>query len=170
MNPFIPNDLFYPLHIGYQWIYNNSNVETIVDTATFNGNLYYNIESSIIQPDFWIRQNDNAVCFIDTNDNSEHILFDFSAKPGNSWDMPDGYGCTVGDKIQLISDSETITTPTGKFYNCYHFYHISHCMDGGLRHTWFAKGVGIVKYIYDSWFGIRESLLTSYSFVNPVSN
>ncbi len=66
MNPFIPNninDSFYPLHIGNQWTYNVQfpNTESVVDSATFNGITYYNIKSShIIQPDFWIREYDNA--------------------------------------------------------------------------------------------------------------
>ncbi len=176
MNPFIPNnksDSFYPLNIGNQWTYNEQfpNTESVADTAIINGTTYYNIKSShIIQPDFWIRENDNIVYFFDTQSNSEHILFDFKTKSGDSWDMPDGFGCTIGDRIELVSDSETISTPIGTFHNCYHFHHKTRCMDGGLRDTWFAKGIGIVKSIQDSWSGYQEYLLVRCSFTNSIKN
>ncbi|MFH1006084.1 MAG: hypothetical protein V1800_01115 [Candidatus Latescibacterota bacterium] len=180
MNPFIPNngsDSFYPLHIGNQWTYSNQwtyngqfqNTESVVDSATFNGLTYFNIEGShVIQPDFWIRESDNAVYFFDPESNNEHILFDFRAKSGDSWDMPDGFGCTVGDRIELLSDSETISAPIGTFHNCYHFHHKTRCMDGGLRDTWFVKGIGVVKSVQDSWFGYQEYLLVSYSFTKSI--
>ena len=175
-NPVISNnnsDSFYPLQIGNLWNYNEqfTNNEKVADTATFGGSKYYNIKSShIIQPDFWIREKANTIYFLDPEINDEYILFDFNANSGDSWAMPDGFGCTFGDRIILLSDSETVRTPAGTFYNCFHFQHETRCMDGGLRDTWFAKGIGIVKSIQDSWAGYHETLLVSYSFVDKENN
>jgi hypothetical protein len=83
--------------------------------------------------------------------------------------MPDGFGCSVGDRIKLISTSETVKTPSGTFNNCYHFKHETRCMDGGLRDSWFYKGIGIVKTVKDSWTGYTENILVGYSFENSTN-
>ncbi len=170
LNSITPNgygDAFYPLSIGNQWTYNEQypNTEIVVDTVIINGEIYYNINGSqIIQPDFLIREYNNAVYFFDLEGKREHLLFDFNAKSGDSWDMPSGFGCSFGDRIKLISSSETVKTPCGTFYNCYHFRHETRCMDAGLRDSWFSKGIGIVKSVQDSWSGYKENVLVGYSF------
>ena len=168
LNSITPNeygDVYYPLSIGNQWTYNEQypNTEIVVDTMMIGEKIFYNINGSqIIQPDFLIRESNNAVYFFDLKGNREHLIFNFNANSGDSWDMPDGFGCFFGDKIKLISKSEVVKTPAGTFNNCYHFQHEARCMDGGLRDSWFAKGIGIVKTVQDSWIGYVEFVLVSY--------
>ena len=152
-NPVISNDdisgfSFFPLQIGNQWIYNEQfpQTETIVNEAIFNGTTYYNIEGShILQPDFWITEKDHALYFLNTEDTSEHLLFDFAANYGDSWAMPDGFECVFGDSITFMSDTVTVYALNDTFYNCYHFQYKKVCNDGGLLDTWIAKRIGIVK-------------------------
>jgi len=159
---------FFPLQVGNQWIYEikihnistQIDTETIVEKANYFGSAYYRFnQNPLIHSDLWITEKDSAVYFINTKDSSEHILFDFTAKPGDSWAMPERFDCEVGDSIILLSDTTTLITEYSTFYNCYHFKHKSFCMDGGMVESWFVKDVGFVKNIYETYFGYAEMTL-----------
>ena len=170
-NPFIPDDYknaFYPLHIGNQWTYNQQypSVETVTSSAIFAGKTYFNIEGSqLLQPEFWIREHENVIYFFDKEKNSEYKLFDFRADPGTEWDLPGGYGCNFGERIEVVSRAETLDTPLGSFSDCYHFHHIGGCADGGVEDTWFVRGVGLVKSVHEFWSGYREFYLVGYTLL-----
>ncbi|MBU0561491.1 MAG: T9SS type A sorting domain-containing protein [Bacteroidota bacterium] len=161
---------YFPMSIGNEWEYYSDfepHSEIIVDTLRMNGVLYYGF-TRLADPVFWQREYEDKVYYLDLSDSTEFLLFDFTIDIGDSIELPSGYECSYGRKIFLVSKSDTIITPSGIFYNCYHFEHKINCNDAGILDTWFAKGIGKVKYIADYFVGTQEFPLNSYSIVTSV--
>lgn len=49
------------------------------------------------------------------------------------------------DRAEVISTSETVTTPAGTFHNCVHMKETSAIEKGVIEHKWYAPGVGMIK-------------------------
>jgi len=161
---------FYPMAIGNEWEFNSDfdpHSDIIGDTMEVNGIVYYGFGRTSDAPEYLLRTDKDIVYTLNTFDNKEYILFDFTMGVGDSVLLPEEYGCSFGTKIFLISKNDTIITPAGTFYNCCHFKHITNCNDAGIHDTWFSENVGKVKYVAEYIAGIREFLLTKYSI--PVS-
>ena len=159
---------YYPLCIGNQWNYSNeyfTETEKIVDTTVIKGILYYGLALWEEEADYWIREDSNRIYLLDNIDSTEFVLFDFNTDIGESWELPAGYGCSFGTKITLTGREDTITTTAGTFLNCYHFEHQPLCVDAGIHDTWFAEGIGKVRYTADNFAGMLHNDLVSYSIV-----
>ncbi|MDP3151011.1 MAG: T9SS type A sorting domain-containing protein [Ignavibacteria bacterium] len=162
---------YFPMSIGNEWGYYSNydpHSEIIVDTLRKNGVLYYGFTRSVTEPEYWLREYGNRVYYLNLTDSTEFILFDFTINIGDSIELPSGYECSFGRKIFLVSKSDTIITPAGTFYNCYHFDHGIYCMDAGIHDTWFAKGIGKVKYVAEYIVGINNFLLNTYSILTSI--
>ncbi|MFA6597112.1 MAG: T9SS type A sorting domain-containing protein [Ignavibacteriaceae bacterium] len=162
---------YFPMSIGNEWGFHSDfdpHSEIIVDTLRKNGVLYYGFTRSVTEPEYWLREYGNRVYYLNLTDSTEFILFDFTINIGDSIELPSGYECSFGRKIFLVSKSDTIITPAGTFYNCYHFEHRINCMDAGIYDTWFAKGIGKVKYVADYIVGIKDFLLNTYSILTSI--
>jgi len=48
------------------------------------------------------------------------------------------------DRVENVSDRETVATPAGKFKNCVHAVETTP-LEKGTAHKWYAAGVGAVK-------------------------
>lgn len=49
------------------------------------------------------------------------------------------------DRVEIVSNSETVTTPAGTFRNCLHHLETTPLEKGAANHKWYAAGVGQVK-------------------------
>lgn len=162
---------YFPMSIGNEWEFYSDfdpHSEIIVDTLRKNGVLYYGFTRSVTEPEYWLREYGNRVYYFNLADSTEFMLFDFTINIGDSIELPSGYECSFGRKIFLVSKSDTIITPAGTFYNCYHFEHRINCMDAGIHDTWFAKGIGKVKYVAEYFVGIKDFLLNTYSILTSI--
>jgi hypothetical protein len=157
--------------LGNEWEF-SSNIdphsEMIVDTLRKKETLYFGFSRSLSEPEYWLREYDNRVYYFNLIDSTEFLLFDFTIDIGDSIELPLGYECSFGRKIFLVGKTDTIITPSGTFYNCYHFQHLTYCADAGIYDSWFTKGIGKVKYVAEYFAGIAEFLLNSYSIVTLV--
>ena len=163
---------FYPMAIGNEWDFNSDfdpHSDIIGDTIHVNGRLYYGFSRPLSSTEYWLREDRNIVYALNTDDNTEHILFDFTMEIGDSIELPAGYGCSFGSKIFLISKNDTIVTSAGTFNNCFHFKHIPNCDDAIILDTWFVKDIGKVKYSAKYIAGIQEFLLTDYSVLTTIN-
>ena len=161
---------FYPMTIGNEWEFNSGfdpHSDIIGDTIQVNGKIYYGFGRTSDVSEYWLRTDKDIVYTLNTSDNKEYILFNFKMEVGDSVLLPEEYGCSFGTKIYLIGKNDTIITPAGTFYHCYHFKHILNCTDAGIQDTWLSENVGKVKYVAEYIAGIQEFLLTNYSI--PVS-
>ena len=161
---------FYPLAIGNEWEFNSDfdpHSDIIGDTMEVNGIVYYGFGRTSDEPEYWLRTDKDIIYTLNTSDNKEYILFNFKMEVGDSVLLPEEYRCSFGTKIYLIGKNDTIITPAGTFYHCYHFKHIPNCSDAGIHDTWFSEGIGKVKYTAEYITGMQEFLLTDYSI--PVS-
>lgn len=72
-----------------------------------------------------------------------------------SWQLHlvDGPPCVDGSQVKIVSDSETVEVPAGRFENCLLLEFENNCMDAGVVKQWFAPGVGLVKQMDDSFAG-----------------
>jgi len=164
---------YFPMSIGNEWGYYSNydpHSEIIVDTLRKNGVLYYGFTRSMTEPEYWLREYGDKVYYFNLVESTEFILFDFTINIGDSIELPSGYECSFGRKIFLVSKSDTIITPAGTFYNCYHFEHRINCMDAGILDTWFSKGIGKVKYIADYYVGIQDFVLNNYLITTSVNS
>ena len=107
-----------------------------------------------------LAENTDQIFIYNTKDSSEYLLYDFTASVGESWELPNDYDCSFGIKITLVGKNDTVITPAGTYYNCYHFSHQPNCFDAGIIETWFAKGIGKVKFEKESISGIRRFVLS----------
>lgn len=164
---------FYPMAIGNEWEFNSGfdpHSDIIGDTIQVNGKVYYGFGRSTEILENWLREENQIVYCFNTTDSTEFVLYNFTMDIGDSTVLPAGYECSFGTKIFLISKSDTIVTPIGTFYNCYHFKHIPKCDDAGINDTWFSENIGNVKYVAEYIAGIQEFLLTNFSsFVSAKS-
>jgi hypothetical protein len=159
---------YYPMEIGNQWEYTstgNRTVEKIIDTLTIHNKLFFGFTSGSEEPDYLLNESGGKIYYLNFNDSTEFLLFDFTCPIGNSWEIPSGYECSFGTGISLISKTETIETPMGTFNNCYHFRHQTVCRDAGMYDTWFVKGIGKVKYNFESFFGMQEYVIVNNNFI-----
>ncbi|MDO9580479.1 MAG: T9SS type A sorting domain-containing protein [Bacteroidales bacterium] len=162
---------YYPLRLGAEWTYTNDylpHTEKIVDTTRINGVLYYGLAVWSEQPNCWLREDSNKIYILNDRDSSEYLLFDFNADTGTYWNLSPDFECFVGTKITLAGKQDTILTPIGMFTNCYHFKHWQTCIDAGIYDTWFAKGVGKVRYLEDNFAGLMDYYLSEYSIPTSI--
>ena len=95
----------------------------------------------------WFRtSNDSVFVMKSLKDSSESLLFCFNENVGDTIKLLPGYNCTFGLKTILVSKEDTVSTLLGNYFHCYHFVHITGCVDGGVTDSWFAKGIGKVQY------------------------
>ena len=97
------------------------------------------------------------------------MLYDFNAEVGENWSLSEKYVCSFGLDVTLVSKSDTVETPSGTFYNCFHFSHNPNCADAGITDTWFAKGVGKVRSKEIFFAGMGDFVLTDY-IVTSIEN
>ncbi|MDR3627638.1 MAG: hypothetical protein P4L45_12425 [Ignavibacteriaceae bacterium] len=76
--------------------------------------------------------------------------------------MPSTFNYSYGKKIILVSKKDTVKTLAGVFYNCINFRQEQFCGDSGICNTWFAKGVGKIKFITKENNEIKENRLDNY--------
>jgi hypothetical protein len=99
-------------------------------------------------------------------DDTKYLLYDFSAEVGASWTAPDPPNAIMG-RMRLRSTTDSVTTPIGTFYNCYHF---NHQIDGSNYYDeWFAPDVGIVKRNTRLMGGAIDAVLAEYNIKTHVS-
>jgi hypothetical protein len=51
---------------------------------------------------------------------------------------------TAMDRSEVVSVTETVTVPAGRFANCLHVKETTP-LEGGTNHKWYAPGVGLIK-------------------------
>jgi hypothetical protein len=164
---------YFPIRVGNEWRYvsqSSSDTERISDTARIHGQLYYALSIGGLSRDWLRKSNDSVYVLEDTTDSTESLLYNFGANVGDSWELPSQYSCTYGVKIKLTSKTDTVITPAGTFTNCYVFGHQPGCMDGGMNGSWFAKGVGEVRWWMESFAGLIDFRLASYMLVTSVGS
>ncbi len=157
---------YFPLNLGNEWSYTireNPHTEKIIDTSTINGKLYYGLSTFPDIVDFWLRASNDSV-FTAYGDSTEYLLYHFGGNIGDTIQLSH-FGCSFGNNVILMGKQDTVTTPAGIFTNCIHFKHIAYCMDAGMIESWFAKGVGKIRYSDMSIGGSRIHTLSSYNLV-----
>jgi hypothetical protein len=125
----------------------------------------------------WFRESNDSIYMVNvtrpidtTKDLTEFLLYTFADSIGTTWSLPNGYGATYGSAITISDTSDTITTGAGIFHNCRTFWHTTGARDAGYINSWFARGVGKVKYSEESYGGMRTYSLKSYTVVTDVKS
>lgn len=165
---------YFPLRLGNKWTFvsqdpSSLDTERISDTARIHGHLYYAFSNWEMKD--WLRKsNDSVYVLEDTTQGTESLLYSFDANVGDSWELPAQYSCTYGLRITLTSKTDTVITPAGSFTNCYLFGHQTGCIDGGIYGSWFAKGIGRVRYWMENIGGPVDIRLDDYNFVTSAGS
>jgi hypothetical protein len=171
-NPSASDSSYFPLNVGSKWSFASQTIphsEEITDTARINDLVYFGLNIWGPSPAVWFRTSHDTVFVVsDKNDSLESILYNFGGRVGDTTSLPAGFTCTFGVKIILASKTETVITPAGTFTQCFHFVHRPACLDGGMQESWFAKGVGRIKYSEESIAGLRTYELASYNVVTDL--
>ena len=172
----VADDFFYPINqIGNQWEYTYKIGETdynlsekVTDTVRINGNLYYKLECDWFSLNFLLREENNKVFRYTEYDSTETLLFDFNGNVGDEWKIPPTADCFWGEQITMVSKTDSVVTPGGTYYNCICFSHIPECEDAGTFNSWYAKGIGKVRYdeVY-IWGGV-SNLLDNYTVLTGI--
>jgi hypothetical protein len=165
---------YFPLFLGSQWAYASQSyphTERIADTSTMHGKLYFGLTIWSDYAGYWFRFSNDSVFVVNTetyNDSTESLLYNFGGNVGDTVHLPPLYACSFGVKVVLVGKHDTVTTPAGTFANCFHFLHVVQCMDGGIQESWFAKGVGRIKYSDESNSGLRTYTVSSFNLATSI--
>ncbi len=161
---------YWPLGLNYSWTWNMTSPlgtsqlsETIMGDTIVGDKRYFRIDVFGMLENFPVRNSSDTVFYFSTRDSLEHPLFIFSAPIGSSLDINTTndvrFVCGVGSRIIIDGKTDSVSTPAGIFTNCIHIIHWTNCADAGWRESWFARGAGRVKTIFDNFFGSGEMLL-----------
>ncbi len=102
-------------------------------------------------PVWVITFNCNEFVFIYAN-NRVQLFANFNASVGSMWFIDAG-SCNRKVTVVLAAREEKIEVPAGTFTDCIRIDLNTSCADGGTESIWFAKDVGIVKWISQSIAG-----------------
>jgi len=169
--------IYFPLELGRSWTYQSGDslwTETIIDTATFEGHLYFEFDHF---RDNWsfrqFRWEDNSVRVLIEGDSGavEDTLYDFNATPGAHWQVvfdPDNNWYAT---VFLLSKTDTVFTTLGTFTDCYVFEHFIGADYAYIE--WFAPGIGLVQRDVITFAGLRRWTLadtTKIKIIGPEPN
>lgn len=169
----VNNGSYFPIAIDNEWDFSSQLFpvsETFTDTLRIKNKLYYGLSMENFDPYIYLRESGSQVFVFNPDDSLEYLLYDFNADIGESWELPGYFNCSYGLEITLIGNHDTIVTPLGTFYNCLHFRHSQICMDAGIIDTWFAKGIGKVRYLAIYFVGMGDFKLENYNIVTSIDN
>jgi len=165
---------YFPLKIGYRWAYTYKTItvnQEIVALARLDGKFYYGMQVDDSDYLTFFRVSNDTVYTLDTvNHRNESPIFILNADVGDRLTIHPDYLCNYGSSTVFYGKEDTVSTFAGNFTQCYHFHHIKQCMDAGDIDSWFAKDVGMIKFVKDSYFGIRTWTLSSYSISTSVNS
>lgn len=172
-----PENNYFPLELGRSWTYQSGDslwTETIINTATFEGHLYFEFDHF---RDNWsfrqFRWEDNSVRVRIEGDSGavEDTLYDFNATPGAHWQVvfdPDNNWYAT---VFLLSKTDTVFTTLGTFTDCYVFEHFIGADYAYIE--WFAPGIGLVQRDVITFAGLRRWTLadtTKIKIIGPEPN
>jgi len=162
----ISDSSYFPLANSNEWTYSATIMSpitnSVTDTVRIHGLLYYKIGYE------FFRESGNKIYYL-KKDSTEILLYNFDVKAGESWNIQTDAECKYGTMVTMYSRNDTVKVPAGVFTNCIHFKYKKVCMDAGLYESWYAKGIGEVKYHTDNLAGLLEYNLASYK-LNTTTN
>ncbi len=164
----VVNSQIFPLRVGNKWSYNRTmagpltvSVDAIwtspIDGITWrrirqwNGNYH------------WVRLNAQNRVYEWPN----KIVYRLGAGPGYPWpmDLAQNGGeipcSTAATMCEVFTRNATVTVPAGTFSGCIGVRFRGHCADAGLSEEYYARGVGLVKRVEQSFTGPRTTELVS---------
>ncbi|MCZ6635100.1 MAG: BsuPI-related putative proteinase inhibitor, partial [bacterium] len=161
---------FFPTAVGMTWIY-GGNPREIALTARV-ADVERTADGAVF---FWegfqgrrvVRQTvDGKV--MELGGETWRLLFDLRAGEGASWTIePFGMGDLLdGARVEVVSRSAEVRVPYATFQGAIHLKLISpNLADAGVTEVWFAKGVGLVKWVEQSIAGPQAYELAAFTNV-----
>ena len=168
-----PQNHYFPLELGQSWTYQSGDslwTETITDTATLDGHLYFEFDH--FRDDWSFRQfrwEDNSVRVRIEGDSGtvEDTLFDFNAAVGESWQVVFDPDNNWNATVFLLSKTDTVFSSLGTFTNCYAFEHFI-----GMDYEyieWFAPEIGLVQRDVITFAGPRRWILVDTTKIRIIN-
>ena len=165
---------FYPLALGNQWIYQSSHfgtldTETVVDTQTVNGRLYFGIAAYSSSLVYWLRADSNKIfiapnlMITDTSDVKQAMWYDFGAPANTQWSVRLLFGSMAE------CDLNGITFVMYKGHDMIQFFHSPPCRDAGRLSEWFTRGTGRIQFCEDNFSGADTFNLVKTNLPTAVS-
>ena len=166
---------YFTLSLGSQWTFTSGyslHTERLADTSNRQGKLYYGLALYLPDPYFWFRDSHDSIYVVYTgsiySEGKESLLYNFNGNIGDTILLPSYYRGWFGLGIILFGKHDTVITPAGTYTNCFHFLHLGACCDAGIVESWFARGVGRIKYSEENIGGLITHTLSSYNITTGV--
>lgn len=83
------------------------------------------------------------------------LFANFNGSVGDEWKVTIGH-CNKNVSVTLAEKNQIVTVPAGTFNNCILLKLTTSCADAGVEAIWFAKNIGVVKWISQSIAGPRD--------------
>jgi hypothetical protein len=133
-----------------------------VDTQRIGSNLYYKFDQYRGHQDVLLSEKNQK--FFRQLDTTTSLWYDFGADTGASWTAKGNYG--VQWTVYLVSQTDTVMTPAGRFTKCYHFAFTG--VPDNDWDEWFAQGVGVVKrhfhgFAFNEWLLLDDQTTSIFS-------
>ena len=147
---------FFPLATGTTWSFGDkATTIRVKDPIRTTFGSAHPIEGLFHQDRIVRRTADNKI--LELAGNTWRLLFDFSAPEKASWTIESsdsGAGFLDGATVTVVSRSETVTVPYGRYAESIHFaiQPPEGLRDAGVTDMWFVPNVGLVKWS-DLWIG-----------------
>jgi hypothetical protein len=143
----------FPLAVGNKWIYDYTwGSDSVTATVMIDDKEYYVMRGSsliVAGVPAYVRMNDQEQLLVrrQRKPETEHVLFDFGAKPGSQWVYLPPFADTLNyGTVTLVSRSDSTTVPAGDFKDCYLFHFKSASMTDSDWGWLIAPGTGIVHF------------------------
>ncbi len=170
---------YFPLEVGNEWVYTESTereaaggfrsntfkIKVLRETMEANGRKYFEIAGWFHDdPDmvFKVRQTASGEIFEYNPDGIDFLWYRWNIAQGE-WILKTAeYLSCISDSIVIPDGSaETVVVPAGTFANTRHLSFRSRCADGGILEENFARGVGLVRRVEETFIGPRTYRLVS---------
>lgn len=152
---------YFPLDLGNYWIYSKYS-ENVQWTVTHREGDIVHLDLGSFLNTIILRDRGEEID-IELVEGEWELYYRFVQ--GSMWIHRDVWECDDSTLLEVTLETGPIVTPAGEFHNCLRMERLAYspCMDAGTMITWWAKGVGLVKWEEVTIAGPVTAELIEYS-------
>lgn len=160
---------FFPLRVGNEWVYsdgvNDFTVRVLGEVQEANGVRYFEVSGYFPNDASKVRKLRQGPLgqVLEYNPAGEDFLwYSFSNLRGSwSFQTSGDVACVTGSQVNVGDTAAEVDVPAGTFVRVLRLTFLAPCKDAGLTSEYFARDVGLVQRILDTFAGPRTIWLVA---------
>jgi hypothetical protein len=157
---------YFPLQVGNEWIYSDGlKVRVRREVQEANGNKYFEIAGYFAEYPAQVQKVRRGPLgqVLEYNPDGEDFLWYRFGLSKNPWILETGENkaCITGSRVTSHISGNEVEVPAGAFGNTMRIDFEPQCADMGITNEYFARGVGLVRRVWQTIAGPRPVGLVS---------